>query len=98
MVATRYAANDLTSQKKRKGFHAKYLAICKSKNISPLPEVKNKQRNIHMVDFHADRVRVYDWLAINGALESDKTLKILSIKLRKNDDIGMTKEELLSKN
>lgn len=83
------AVKDLTSQKKKKGFHAKYLAICKSKNIQPLPEVKTKQKNIHVVDFHADRVRVYDWISICGALEHDSTLKILSIKLRKNDEMGI---------
>lgn len=94
MVATQYtqyAPSGLTSQKKKKGFHAKYLAICKAKNIPPLPEVKTKQKNIHVVDFHADRVRVYDWLAISGALETDKTLKFLSIKLRKNDEISELK-------
>lgn len=86
MVATQSA--EFSNQKVKKGFHAKYLTLCKSKNIQPLPEVKNKQKNIHVVDFHADRVRVYDWLAISGALDTDRTLKYLAIRLRKNDAMG----------
>lgn len=87
MVATKNAKADNHGQK-RKGFHAKYLSVCKVKNIQPLPEVKMKQKNIHVLDFHADRVKVNDWLAICSALENDKTLKFAAIRLRKNDLMG----------
>lgn len=94
MVATpQNDANELVSQRK-KGFHAKYLAICKAKNIQPLPEVKMKHKNIHVLDFHADRVRVSDWLAICSALESDRSLKLVAIRLRKNDGIGGFRQNL----
>jgi hypothetical protein len=90
MVATKNGKTEIHGQK-RKGFHAKYLAVCKVKNIQPLPEVKMKQKNIHMVDFHADRVKINDWLAICNALENDRTLKFVAIRLRKNDCMGTIK-------
>lgn len=73
---------------KRKGFHAEYLAICKAKNIQPLPEVKKKQKNCHVVDFHADRLRPNDWLAVCKALERDTVLNYVAIRLRKNEEKG----------
>lgn len=81
-----------SSSQKVKGFHEKYLAICKSKNIQPLPEVKVKQRNNHVLDFHADRVKVRDWMAISSALENDKSLHFVAIRLRKNDGFGKKKK------
>lgn len=88
MVATEKTTNEISSQKIKKGFHAKYVKLCKGKNIQPLPEVKSKQKNLHMVDFHADRLRVYDWIAICDALETDRSLKICAIRLRKNDEMS----------
>lgn len=73
---------------KRNGFHAKYLEVCKSKNLSPLPEVKTKNRNIYELDFHADRVKSEDWIAICRALTSDKTLRFIAIRLRKSNLLG----------
>lgn len=90
MVATKDSKSEIHCQK-RKGFHTKYLSICKAKNIQILPEVKMKQKNIHILDFHADRVKLNDWLAICNALESDRTLKFLAIRLRKNDLMGKVK-------
>lgn len=87
MVITKPAKAEIHGHK-RKGFHVKYLSVCKAKNVQPLPEVKMKQKNIHVLDFHADRVRVNDWLAIVSALEKDKTLKFVAIRLRKNDEMG----------
>lgn len=78
----------LSSAMRRNGFHQKYIAVCKSKNLQPLPEVKAKQSNSHVLDFHADRVRVYDWIAICSSLYNDKTLKSLAIRLRKNTGFG----------
>lgn len=78
----------LSMNQMRNGFHGKYLAICKTKNLMPLPEVKVKQHNVHVLDFHADRVRAYDWLAIYKALFYDKTLKFMAIRLRKNNEKG----------
>lgn len=78
----------LSASQKRNGFHGKYLAVCKSKNLAPLPEVKAKQRNIHFLDFHADRVKASDWIAICSSLQNDKTLKSLAIRLRKNSELG----------
>lgn len=76
------------SQIRRKSFHEKYLSICKIKLLQPLKEVKLKQGNFQLLDFHADRIKVNDWLAICSALQNDRTLKFVSIKLRKNDERG----------
>lgn len=78
----------LSISQKRDGFHGKYLKICKLKNIQPVAEVKAKHNNISSLDFHADRIKVNDWILICKALESDRTLKYVAIRLRKNDGIG----------
>lgn len=89
MVETKSSADQILSmEQKRNGFHAKYLHVCKSKNLAPVPEVKNKQRNVHVLDFHADRVRFNDWMAICEALHGDTTLKFIAIRLRKNNELG----------
>jgi hypothetical protein len=91
MAETKCSTEILSTAQKRNGFHAKYLAVCKSKNFMPLPEVKVKQRNIHVLDFHADRVKPYDWIAICSSLYNDKTLKSVAIRLRKNSELGERK-------
>lgn len=92
MIATRSSSEIHSSGAKSNGFHTKYLEICKSKNLMPLPEVKTKKRNIHDLDFHADRVKADDWIAICKALHGDKTLKHVAIRLRKNTLLGEIKK------
>ncbi|XP_070509995.1 protein Cep78 homolog [Chironomus tepperi] len=82
---------------RKKGFHEKYLSICKTKLLQPLPEVKIKQNNIHVLDFHADRIKANDWIAISEALKNDKTLKYVTIKLRKNDEYVLEHVDTLKK-
>lgn len=79
-----------SAAQKRNGFHEKYLKICKSENLMPVVEVKAKERYSQVVDFHADRIRVYDWIAIFRSLYNDKTLKSLAIRLRKNSLKGLS--------
>lgn len=90
MVETKSGNNGEISsaEQKRNGFHGKYLEVCKLKNLQPLPEVKAKQRNIEVLDFHADRVKPYDWLAICNSLLKDKSLKFIAIRLRKNTELS----------
>lgn len=88
MLESKSSAEILSYAQRKKGFHEKYLSICKTKILHPLPEVKNKQKNIHVLDFHADRIKANDWMAICDAMKNDKTLKCVSIKLRKNDECG----------
>lgn len=89
MIESKNTCNEISSAvQKRNGFHEKYLRICKSKNIAPVQEVKAKNRNFQELDFHADRLRPCDWLAIIDALKTDKTLKFLAIRLRKNTGRG----------
>lgn len=79
----------LSPKAKKNGFHEQYLKICKSKNIKPVAEVRGKNRsNIQELDFHADRLRPIDWIAITTALRQDKTLKLIAIRLRKNTGKG----------
>lgn len=86
----------LSVAKMREGFHAKYLTTCKSKNVMPLPEVKTKHKNVHVLDFHADRVRAVDWLCIYSSLFADKTLKDVAIRLRKNNELGELRNPLVT--
>lgn len=88
MVQTKSSSQIVSNAQKRKGFHGKYLSVCKSKNLNPLNEVKKKQKNYQELDFHADRLRVQDWLAVCKSLHSDKTLKFAAIRLRKNNEQG----------
>lgn len=76
----------LSSNQKQSGFHAKYLSVCKAKNLIPLAEVKGKSQNSKVLDFHADRLRPSDWVAICAALFSDKKLNFIAIRLRKNGE------------
>ena len=90
MVEAKYSSSSeiLSAKQKRNGFHGKYLAICKSKNLTPVAEVKAKNKNIQALDFHADRIKVADWIAICSALYNDNTLSFLAIRLRKNNQHG----------
>lgn len=75
----------ISSKDKKNGFHEKYLKICKWKNIATVPEVKKRnQKNFQELDFHADRIRPIEWIAITEALRHDKSLKFIAIRLRKN--------------
>ncbi|CAO1314420.1 unnamed protein product [Diamesa serratosioi] len=87
----------ISNSLKRNGFHAKYLAVCKSKNLLPLPEVKVKQRNVHVLDFHCDRIKPQDWLSICNSLHNDGSLKFLAIRLRKNMDLVLEEIDNLKK-
>jgi hypothetical protein len=73
---------------RREGFHAKYLALCKAKTIVSLTEVKAKNNNMAVLDFYDDRLRPHDWQIITKALSTDTSLKIVRIRLRRNDGFG----------
>jgi len=88
LIESKSSIEILSYAQRKKGFHEKYLSICKAKILQPIPEVKVKQNNIHVLDFHADRIKANDWMAICDALKNDKTLKYITIKLRKNDEAG----------
>lgn len=96
MVETKSATSSeiLSTERKRNGFHVKYLEACKSKNLMPVPEVKAKQRNIQVLDFHADRIRPCDWNVICSSLFNDKSLKFIAIRLRKNSELGELASEI----
>ncbi|KAG5678065.1 hypothetical protein PVAND_007767 [Polypedilum vanderplanki] len=85
----------ISSQQKRKGFHAKYLHLCKSDNIQPASEVKSK--SIYALDFHGDRLRPYDWITICNALSTDTILKFLAIRLRKINGFILEEIDTLKK-
>lgn len=74
-----------------KPFHLRYLELCKSKNVSPLPEVKAKNKDFNTLDFFADRVKLEDWTSIFNALYYDTSLHYVAVKLRKNNSNGNTK-------
>uniref|UniRef100_A0A336LZW6 CSON006149 protein n=1 Tax=Culicoides sonorensis TaxID=179676 RepID=A0A336LZW6_CULSO len=68
-----------------KPFHLRYLELCKSKNLHPLPEVKAKNKDVTVLDFYGDRVKCDDWMVIFHSLYYDTSLHYVAIKLRKNN-------------
>ncbi|CAG9797271.1 unnamed protein product [Chironomus riparius] len=97
LMESKSSVEILSYAQRKKGFHDKYLSVCKSKILQPLPEVKIKQKNIHVLDFHADRIKANDWMAICDALKNDRTLKFVTIKLRKNDECILDHVDTLKK-
>lgn len=72
----------------KKGFHAKYVVLSKKRNLAALTEVKEKTRNSNVLDFHCDRIKVMEWMAIFDAMKGDNTLRSVAIRLRKNREMG----------
>lgn len=76
----------LTSTKKFnrcRSFHFRYLELCRSKNLTPLPDIRTKNNATSMLDFFGEKLGVTDWLLIIEALYYDQVLQTLSIRLRK---------------
>lgn len=79
------SASGITSsvaKRRSRCFHRKYLETCKKRNAAPVPEIKEKEKNV--LDFIADRVKLDDWPSIMKALIGDDgALRGLGIRLRK---------------
>lgn len=73
---------------RRNGFHAKYLAACKTKNANPLQEVRMKQDKFQVLDFHGDRMSVGEWFTILECLFEDMSLDVVNIRLRRNTELS----------
>uniref|UniRef100_A0A182SZA3 Centrosomal protein of 78 kDa n=1 Tax=Anopheles maculatus TaxID=74869 RepID=A0A182SZA3_9DIPT len=72
------------NRQRNKNFHHRYLALCRSKNFQPLPEiVKPKQKDHVFVDVYGDRFKAYDWQLIVDALREDNSINHLALRLRK---------------
>lgn len=70
------------AKKRARCFHRKYVETCKKRNAVPVPEIKEKVKNV--LDFVADRIKLDDWPSIMKALMADDgTLRCLGIRLRK---------------
>nr|XP_040236664.2 protein Cep78 homolog [Anopheles coluzzii] len=72
------------NRQRAKDFHHRYLALCRSKNFHPLPEiVKTKKKNQSFLDVYGDRFKCYDWQLITDALREDNSLNNVALRLRK---------------
>lgn len=70
------------AKKRARCFHRKYVETCRKRNAIPVPEIKEKVKNV--LDFVADRIKLDDWPSIMKALMADDgALRGLAIRLRK---------------
>lgn len=70
----------------RDNFHSSYIHFSKKNQIKP--NFKIKTRNRFVLEFFADKITVWEWKPFIDALENDKTLKKISIKLEKTYNTG----------
>ncbi|XP_050072327.1 protein Cep78 homolog [Anopheles maculipalpis] len=76
--------NERRNRQRNKNFHHRYLALCRSKNFQPLPEiVKPKQKDQVFLDVYGDRFKANDWQLIVDALREDNSIDHLALRLRK---------------
>lgn len=87
--------NEKHNSHKKFGFYKKYLALCRHRNVTPLPEIK-KSKNSYTLDLFIDRVDTDNCIAIIDTLPNDLTLQTISIKLRKRSDFGKKKFHLIT--
>ncbi|XP_037946531.1 protein Cep78 homolog isoform X2 [Teleopsis dalmanni] len=76
----------LTSIKKStrcRSFHFRYLELCRSKNVTPLSDIRSKNNATSLLDFSADKIGVTDWGLIVESLYYDQVLQTLAIRLRR---------------
>ncbi|XP_053691838.1 protein Cep78 homolog [Sabethes cyaneus] len=79
-----------------KGFHRRYLALCRAKNFPPLVELTGSgataagrkcktgpQQRVPALNFYGDRFKECDWLLMIDALLEDTSLEMLAVRLRK---------------
>ncbi|XP_053673658.1 protein Cep78 homolog [Anopheles nili] len=75
--------NDRRNTQRTKNFHHRYLAMCRSKNFQPLPEIVKPKGKDEFLDVYGDRFKGCDWQLIVDALRDDKSLQHLALRLRK---------------
>uniref|UniRef100_A0A182PNG7 Centrosomal protein of 78 kDa n=1 Tax=Anopheles epiroticus TaxID=199890 RepID=A0A182PNG7_9DIPT len=94
--------NERRNRHRGKDFLHRYLALCRSKNFHPLPEiVKTNKKSQPFLDVYGDRFKCYDWQLITDALREDNSLKHMALRLRKTyteGPNGIVPESLLEGN
>ncbi|XP_049276838.1 protein Cep78 homolog [Anopheles funestus] len=84
LVTKAAVRNERRNKQRNKNFHHRYLALCRSKNFHPLPEiVKPKQKDQVFLDVYCDRFKGSDWQLIVDALREDNSVNHLALRLRK---------------
>lgn len=71
-----------------RSFHFRYLELCRTKNLTPLSDIKTKNNCTSALDFYGDKLTVTDWLLIVEALYNDQVLQTLAIRMRKTFAMG----------
>uniref|UniRef100_A0A182W9Z4 Centrosomal protein of 78 kDa n=1 Tax=Anopheles minimus TaxID=112268 RepID=A0A182W9Z4_9DIPT len=83
------ARNERRGKQRNKSFYHRYLALCRSKNFQPVPDiVKPKQKDQVFLDVYGDRFKGYDWQLIAEALREDNSINHLALRLRKTYSEG----------
>lgn len=85
-------SNGKKNNHRNRSFHLHYLELCRSKNFSPIAEVKALNNNSHLhqsngntstLDFFGDKLKYNDWILLIEALYYDQMLETIAIRLRK---------------
>ncbi|KAL5277638.1 CEP78 family protein [Megaselia abdita] len=85
-------SNGKKNNHRNRSFHLHYLELCRSKNFSPIPEVKALNNNSHIhpnnghgntLDFFGDKLKYNDWILLIEALYYDQMLETIAIRLRR---------------
>uniref|UniRef100_A0A182LVV6 Protein Cep78 homolog n=1 Tax=Anopheles culicifacies TaxID=139723 RepID=A0A182LVV6_9DIPT len=83
-IAKAATRNERRGKQRSKSFHHRYLALCRSKNFQPLPDiVRPKQKDQVFLDVYGDRFKAHDWQLIAEALREDNSINHLALRLRK---------------
>ncbi|XP_075148341.1 protein Cep78 homolog [Haematobia irritans] len=75
--------NTMKKLSRCRSFHFRYLELCRSKNLTPLTDIKTKNNCTSVLDFYGDKLCVNDWLLVVEALYYDQVLQTLAIRMRK---------------
>lgn len=85
-------SNRKKNNHRNRSFHLHYLELCRSKNFSPIAEVKALNNNSHLhqnngtsnsLDFFGDKLKYNDWILLIEALYYDQMLETIAIRLRR---------------
>ncbi|KAH8318105.1 hypothetical protein KR074_009730 [Drosophila pseudoananassae] len=68
---------------KSRSFHFRYMELCRAKNLTPVPEIRNKSNTTTFLELCGDKLAVSDWLLLTEALHYDLVLQQLTVRLRR---------------
>lgn len=81
-VSAKVPENRICSQR----FVSKYLWLCRNKSIQPLSEFRRGNNSGACMNLVVDRIKPEDWLPIIEALPTDRSLRAVTLRLRKRTE------------